>query len=107
MAVNPMDLFKNLQNVRSKLEEMQEKLKSITAIGSAGGGMVQIEIDGEFSVRNVTISPEVVDPGDVTMLEDLVRASLTDAMVKIKEKMKEEAGSVTGDLNLPPGLFGM
>lgn len=107
MSLNPMDLFKNYQNVRSKVEEMQEKLKNLSVTGSSGGGMVQIEIDGNFSVRKVVISKEAVDPEEVAMLQDLVLAAATDALNRLKEKMKEETVSMTGDLNLPPGFLGM
>ena len=107
MSLNPMDLFNNYQNVRAKVEEMQEKLKNLSVTGSSGGGMVQMEIDGNFSVRKVLISKEVVDPEDVAMLQDLVLAASTDALHKMKEKMKEETLSITGDLNLPPGFLGL
>jgi DNA-binding YbaB/EbfC family protein len=101
-----MELLKNFQNIQSKITEMQEKLKDITVIGSAGGGMVRIEMDCRMSVRNVEISKEVVDPEDVEMLQDLVRAALSDALAKVQEKLKEEASSVTG-MPIPPGFMGM
>ena len=107
MAINPMDLIKNFQNVQSKMSEMQERLKDIVVTGSAGGGMVKIDIDGQLAVRRVVISPDAVDPNDIEMLQDLVLAAFSDASVKIKEKMKEEAASITGGLNLPPELLGL
>ena len=106
MDINPMELLKNFQNLQGKLNEMQEKLKTITVTGSSGGGMVQIEMDGSLSVIGVTIAPEVVDPDDREMLQDLVLAAFTDALAKVKEKMKDEASSVTGGMNLPPGMLG-
>ena len=86
---------------------MQEKMKNIEVVGTSGGGLVQIEINGQLSVTKVSIEKDAVDPVDISMLEDLVLAALTDALFKVKEKMKEEATSATGDLNLPPGMLGL
>lgn len=104
--MNPMDLLKNFQNIQSKMTEAQERLKELEAVGTSGGDMVRVEISGEMEVKSVTISPEAVDPNDIEMLQDLVLAAFHDAMAKIKEKMREEMSSVTGGLDLPPGLFG-
>lgn len=104
--MNPMDLLKNFQNIQSKMTEAQERLKELEAVGTSGGDMVRVEISGEMEVKSVTISPEAVDPNDIDMLQDLVLAAFHDAMAKIKEKMREEMSSVTGGLDLPPGMFG-
>lgn len=102
-----MDLFKNLQNLQSRMGEMQERLQEVTVTGTAGGDMVRIEMNGQMQVLQVTISPEVVDPSDVGMLQDLVLAAYTDAFAKIKEKLREEMSSLTGGMDLPPGMMGM
>ncbi len=105
--MNPMDLFKNLQNLQSRMGDMQERLQALSATGSAGGGMVRIEINGQMEVQRVRIDREAVDPDDIEMLEDLVLAAFTDASAKVKEKIREEMTTITGGLNLPPGLMGM
>ncbi len=104
--MNPMDILKNMQQLQSRMNEAQGKVKEITATGSAGGDMVRIEITGEFVVTNVDISPEAIDPDDLSMVEDLVLAAFSDAVFKVKEKIQQEMSSVTGGLNLPPNLFG-
>ena len=104
--MNPMDLLKNFQNIQSRVGEMQEKMKALTVTGTSGGDMVRIDMNGQMEVTNVTISPEAVDPNDIGMLEDLVFAACADAFAKIKEKMSEEVSSLTGGMDLPPGLFG-
>jgi DNA-binding YbaB/EbfC family protein len=104
--MNPMDILKNMQQLQSRMSDAQSKLKDVSATGTAGGDMVQIEITGEFSVTSVKISPDAVDPDDIEMLQDLVRAAMTDAIYKVKEQIQQEMSSVTGGLNLPPGLFG-
>lgn len=104
--MNPMDLLKNLQKIQSRMGETQERLKGITVQGSAGGDMVGIEMDGQFTVRSVRISPDVVDPEDIEMLQDLILAAFADASAKIREKINEEMASVSGELGVPPGMFG-
>ena len=87
--------------------EMQERMKGLTVSGTSGGGMVTIEMNGQMEVTGITISSEVVDPEDIGMLQDLIFAAFSDASAKIKEKMKEEMSTLTGGVDLPPGLFGM
>lgn len=105
--MNPMDLLKNFQNIQSRMAVMQERVRTIVVTGTAGGDMVRVELSGQMAVRSVTISPEAVDPNDIGMLQDLVRAAITDALVKLKEKMREEMADVTGGLDLPTELMGM
>lgn len=105
--MNPMDFMKNLQNMQSRMGEMQEKMRDITVTGTAGGDMVRIELNGQMEVVGVTISKEVVDPDDIIMLQDLILAAFTDASAKVKEKLREEMSSLTGGMNLPPGLMGL
>lgn len=107
MAFNPRDLFKQVQELQAKMAEMQERLRGIRVTGTSGGEMVRIEMDGQFAVRSVVISPEAVDPSDIRMLEDLVRAAFTDAMAKLKERLREETTALTGGMGIPPGMLGI
>ncbi len=107
MALNPFDLLKQLQGLQSKMGEMQEKLRAIHVAGSSGGGMVTVEMDGEMRVEKVSIAREAVDPSDITMLEDLVLAALTDTLSRLKDRLREEVSQATGGLELPPGVFGL
>ena len=104
--MNPMDMFKNLQNLQSQFGEMQEKLKDIKVTGTSGGEMVKVEMNGQMEVLSVHIEPEAVDPSDIKMLEDLVLAAMHNASSKVKAKLQEEAGNLTGGMNLPPGFMG-
>ena len=104
--MNPLEMFKNLQNLQSKMGDMQERMQAITSTGSSGGDMVSVEINGQMEVLKVTITSEVVDPEEITMLEDLILAAFSDASAKIKEKIREEMSSITGGMNLPPGFMG-
>jgi len=107
MATNPFDIFKQLQGLQSKMGEIQAKLKAVRATGSAGGGLVTVEVNGQMQVEKVTIAPEAVDPHDIQMLQDLVLAAVTDALDRLKEKIREEVSQVTGMLGLPPGFLGL
>lgn len=107
MAFNPKDLMKQVQDLQARMSQMQDKLKDLRVTGTAGGDMVRIEIDGQFSVHAVTIAPEAVDPQDVRMLQDLVRAAFSDALTRLKDRLREETASLTGGMGLPPGLLGL
>ncbi|MFP4643671.1 MAG: YbaB/EbfC family nucleoid-associated protein [Spirochaetales bacterium] len=106
MNMNPMELLKNFQNIQSKLNEAQERMKHVTAVGTSGGDMVRVTINGQMEVQNVEISRDAVDPDDIEMLQDLILAAFTDAMTKVKEEIKEEMSGITGGMDLPPGLMG-
>ncbi len=107
MAINPFDILKQFQSIQSRLGEIQEKLRSLRVTGSAGGGLVTIELNGQMQVEKVTISREAVDPSDLRMTEDLVLAALSDALERLKERMREDLSQFTGGLNLPPGMLGL
>jgi len=92
------NFMKEAQKLQSKL---LEQLRAIRVEGSAGGGMVKIEMDGEQNVHAVKIEPQVLEEKDVAMLEDLVVAAFSDARRKILERTQESIKSITG-LPLPP-----
>lgn len=92
-------MMKNIKNLQSKLAESQAKLKEVTATGSAGGDMVQVTLNGEMHMVGIKIAPEVVDPSDIDMLQDLVHAAFNDAMTKVKEKIQGEMSGM-----MPPGF---
>jgi DNA-binding YbaB/EbfC family protein len=91
------DLYKQAQKLQTKL---MEELRKIKVEGSAGGGMVRIEMDGEQNVLSVKIEQQVFEEQDVTMLEDLILAACNDAKKKVAEKTQESFKSITG-LPLP------
>ena len=102
--MNPMDILKNVQQLQSRMSDAQSKVKDIEVTGTAGGDMVRVTLSGEFLVTGVEISPDAMD--DREMLQDLVLAAFSDASHKVRERIQEEMSSVTGGLNLPPGMFG-
>jgi nucleoid-associated protein EbfC len=99
-------MLKQLQQMQAKMAKIQEDLGSKTVTGTAGGGMVEVVATGHQKVLSVTLKPEVVDPADVEMLQDLVLAAVNDAMDKARELASKEMGAVTAGIGLPPGLMG-
>src|SRR3984893_18886242 len=99
-------MLKQLQQMQSRMAKIQEERGEKTVTGTAGGGVVEVVANGHQKVLSVTIKPEVVDPADVDMLQDLVLAGVNDAMDKARELAAEEMGAVAGGVGLPPGLMG-
>lgn len=98
------DLLRQAQEVRERMQRLQEELGSRTVEGSAGGGMVVAVVNGRQELLDLRIDREVVDPGDVGMLRDLVRAAVNDALARSREMAAAEMAKITGGL-LPPGIF--
>ena len=108
MNINPFDIMKNAQKIQEQMGDFQEKLGAISVTGSAGGGMVEIDLNGKFEVLAVRIAPEVTEGGDTQMLQDLVMAAFTGGIERIREAINREMSAITGNLNIPglPGFPG-
>ncbi len=87
------DIMREAQKFQEKL---LEELRKVRVEGSAGGGMVRIEMDGEQNVLSVTIDQQVAEEKDISMLEDLIVAAFNDARKKVVEKTRESFKSITG-----------
>ncbi|MBZ5584377.1 MAG: YbaB/EbfC family nucleoid-associated protein [Acidobacteriia bacterium] len=96
-----------MQSMMRQAQQMQEKLQQeigqIKVEGSAGGGMVTVQMDGHKNLLAVKIDPEVA--GDVEMLQDMVVAAANDASKKVDEGVQEKTRGMLGGLGLPPGMF--
>jgi hypothetical protein len=98
------DLLKQVQEVRERMQRLQEELGARSVEGSAGGGMVVAVVNGRQELLDLRIEKEVVDPSDVGMLRDLVRAAVNDALARSREMAAAEMAKLTGGI-LPPGIF--
>lgn len=98
------DLVRRAQEAQKNLAKVQEDLKGRVVDASSGGGAVTAFVNGRQELVKITIKPEVVDPGDVGMLEDLVAAAVREAVEKSKKMMQDEMGKAMGGLKVP-GLF--
>ncbi|MBU8934627.1 MAG: YbaB/EbfC family nucleoid-associated protein [candidate division Zixibacteria bacterium] len=95
------NMMKQVQQMQAKMAAMQEELAEKEVEGSAGGGMVKVIVNGKNEVVSITIDPEVVDPEDIEMLQDLIAAAVNQGIEKVAELQSEMMSSVTGGLNLP------
>jgi len=101
---NMQQIMKQAQKMQKDLERAREDLKSARVEGSAGGGAVRVEVDGDGKVLAIRIQPETLGGKDPGMIEDLVLAAARDAQTKATALREERIGRVSGGLNLP-GLF--
>ena len=93
-------MMKQMQKMQADMAAAQDALAEATVEGSAGGGMVKVVVTGTGDVQSVQIAPEVVDPDDVEMLEDLVLAAVGDGLRRAQDLAAEKMGGVTGDIDL-------
>ena len=94
-------IMKQAQKMQAQIAKVQEELALRTVEATAGGGMVTVVANGKQEVISVKIEPEVVDPQDVEMLQDLVIAAVNEALRKSQEMVAEEMRKVTGGLQIP------
>lgn len=102
---NMNNMLKQVQKMQKQMEEMQGELEQKEVDATAGGGAVTVKVNGKKEILDVQIQPEVVDPDDIEMLQDLIVAAANEALRKAEEMMSKEMGKLTGGMNLPPGLF--
>jgi DNA-binding YbaB/EbfC family protein len=101
---NMQGILQQAQKMQRDVQKAQELVDSYEAEGSAGGGAVVFRMNGKHEVLSVAIKPEAVDPSDVEMLQDLVKAAANDALIKIRDFTQEHLSKITGGMPLP-GLF--
>ena len=97
-------MIKKAQKMQNDITELQNELEQREFSASVGGGAVDITITGKKTVKSLTIKPEVVDPDDVEMLQDLIISAFNEAMKTLDETSEAEMQKVTGGVSIP-GLF--
>jgi hypothetical protein len=95
------NIMKQAQKMQKQMMEIQEELANKTVEASVGGGVVTVVANGQQEILSVTIDPEVVDPADVEMLQDLIIAAVNEAHRKSQELMNTEMSKLTGGLKIP------
>jgi nucleoid-associated protein EbfC len=96
--MNIKQLMKQAQQMQ---DQMQRQMSTIRVEGTAGGGMVKAEMSGNKELLSITIDKEAVDPDDVEMLQDLVKAAVNEAARKVDEEMQGSLGAMTGGMKIP------
>lgn len=101
---NMNNMMKQMQKMQKQMEETQQKLEETEFTATAGGGSIEVVVNGKKELVSVNIDEEVVDPEDVEMLQDLILVAVNDALGKVTETSEKEMGKFTGGMNIP-GLF--
>lgn len=94
-------MMQQAQQLQAQLLKAQEELANLTVEASAGGGGVTVVMNGQQQIQSVKISPEVVDPEDVEMLEDMVLSAVREAQTKAQELTAKHLGGLTGGMKIP------
>lgn len=101
---NMNNMMKQVQKMQKDMEKAQQELEVQTYETTAGGGAVKLTVNGKKEVLALTLSPSVVDPDDIEMLQDLILVALNDALKQVDEQANKVMGRMTGGMNIP-GLF--
>jgi DNA-binding YbaB/EbfC family protein len=99
--LNPNDLMRQMQKMQEQMTSIQEETQKEILEITAGGGMVKLSINGALEVQSIGIDPEVVDPDDVDMLQDLILAAVNEGIQKAQALMEGRMSSLTGGLGIP------
>ena len=98
MPGNMNNLMKQAQRMQKQMEEATKELEEKEITAAAGGGSVEVTVSGKKEVVKVTLAPEVVDPDDIEMLEDLVMAAVNSALRQVEEASKANMSKLTGGM---------
>ncbi len=99
-----MNIKQLMKQAQAMQEQMQSRMANLEVEGSAGGGMVKATMNGNKELLSISIEKEAVDPDDVDMLQDLVKAAVNEAARKVDEEMQSSLGAMTGGMKMP-GMF--
>ena len=101
---NLQGVIKQAQKMQERMAELQAELDEREYDFTVGGGMITIKMNGKKEMQSIEIKPEVVDPDDIEMLQDLIVAGVNEAISSIEKTNNDEMSKVTGNLNIP-GMF--
>ncbi|MEA1923966.1 MAG: YbaB/EbfC family nucleoid-associated protein [Pseudomonadota bacterium] len=101
MAKGMGNLMKQAQQMQARMAKMQEEVGQRTIEAAAGGGMVKVVANGKQEILSIVMEPEVVDPDDIEMLQDLVLAAINQALRESQAMMTDEMSKLTGGLKIP------
>src|SRR6186997_1624826 len=96
-----MNILRQAQEMQDRMKKLQDELETMSVIGTAAGGMVTAEVNGQGMLKGIKLDASVVNPADTGMLEDLITVAVTDAQKKAQERQQQEMGALAGGMNLP------
>lgn len=100
------EIMKQAQAMQARMAELQDRLAAAEVTGAAGGGLVQVTVNGKGETRRVRIDPSLLKPEEASILEDLIAAAANDAKSKVEQQLQQEMSRMTGGMKLPPGFPG-
>lgn len=100
-GMNMQEMMKQARKMQEQLAQAQENMKDVTVDASAGGGMVKATVNGDLELVSIKIDPDALDPEDVELLQDMIVASVNEAIRGISEVASKQMSSITGGLNIP------
>ena len=103
-AGNMNQIIKQAQKMQEDMANLQTDLEAREYTATSGGGSVTVTVDGKHLIKSIKIDPEIIDPDDSEMIEDLVTVAVNEAINNAIKTAEEEMGDITGGLNLP-GMF--
>ena len=95
------DMMAKIQKMQEDMENTRIEVEQTEFTACSGGGAVEVTVNGAHEVKSIKLNPEVVDPEDVEMLEDLLLASLNEAIRKANDTMEQKVNAISGGLNIP------
>ena len=101
---NMNQMLKQAQKMQEDMANLQADLETREYTATSGGGMVEVTVDGKHNIKSLKINPDIIDPDDVEMIEDLVTVAVNEAISNAAKTAEEEMGAITGGLNIP-GIF--
>ena len=104
MPGNMNQILKQAQKMQDNMQKMQQELEAKEYEVSVGGGDVTVKVNGQKELLDITMKPEVVDPDDIEMLQDLVISAVNEALRKVDEAQSSQMSKMAGGMNIP-GLF--
>ena len=94
-------MMKQAQEFQKNMTKIQQEIEELTVESSVGGGVVKASVSGKMELESITISPDVIESGDVQMTQDLIVAAVNEGLSKAKEIASEKMGGLTGGLKIP------
>lgn len=104
-GANAQKQMQQMQALQKKMDEVQGEIDLMETTVTSGGGAVKVTVNGKKEVAKVELSPEIVDPDDIEMLQDLVMTATNEALRQMEEISQAEMNKLTESLGIPAGMF--
>ena len=100
-AGNMKQQMAQMQAVQRQMEQLQSEISEMETTATSGGGAVSVTVNGDKEIKSITLQPEVVDPDDIEMLQDLVISAVNECLHTIEDTTNQELDAITNGMNIP------